>query len=49
MIKGLKYAVKIIEEEIEFARNVNPIMTLGMIQIKELLEREVKEIESNEE
>ena len=38
---GLKKAIKIIEEEMEYAKQVNPQMAIGMSQIKMLIEKEL--------
>lgn len=40
--KGLEKAIEIIEKEMEFARTVNPQMTAGMIQIKNLIKEEIE-------
>lgn len=40
--KGLSVALDIIESEMQFAREVNPVMAMGMSRIKELIEEELK-------
>lgn len=42
MRKGLEEAIKIIDEEIEVAKGINPFMALGMEQIKKLIENKLK-------
>ena len=39
---GLKKVISIIEKELEFAVTVNAQMSLGMMRIKELIEKELK-------
>lgn len=41
MTKGLKLAIEIIEKEMEYAKQVNPQMAMGMSQIKMLIEKEI--------
>lgn len=45
MVEGLKRAIEIIEAEMVYASSVNPIMALGMDQVRQLIK---KEIESEE-
>ena len=45
MKEGLEKAIEIIEEELKFAREVNPSMAAGMIQIKGLILNELEEEE----
>lgn len=40
--KDLKMAVDIIEREMQFARGANPVMAMGMLRIKELIEEELR-------
>lgn len=47
MKEGLEEAIKIIDKEVEFAKEVNPVMTLGMNQIKELIIKRLKFINEN--
>lgn len=42
MKEGLEEAVKIIDRELEFAKQVNPVMAMGMLQIKDLIKRRLK-------
>jgi len=42
MLKGLKKAKEIIENEIIFAKTVNPQMAMGMSQVLMLIERKIK-------
>ena len=42
MITGLIKALEIIDKEQEYAKEVNPIMCLGMEQIKELINKEIQ-------
>ena len=42
MTDGLGRAIKIINEEIEIAKEINPQMALGMIQVKNVIELELK-------
>ena len=42
MITGLIKALEIIDKEQEYAKEVNPIMYLGMEQIKELINKEIQ-------
>lgn len=46
MIKGLKKAIEIIEEEKKFAIKVNPQMALGMSQVLRIITEELKKEES---
>ena len=42
MVIGLIKALEIIDKEQEYAKEVNPIMYLGMEQIKELINKEIQ-------
>ena len=42
MLEGLMKAIEIIDKEQEYAKEVNPIMYLGMEQIKELINKEIQ-------
>ena len=42
MLKGLMKAIDIIDKEQEYAKEVNPIMYLGMEQIKKLINKEIQ-------
>lgn len=48
MLEGLKKAVEIIENEKRYAREVNPLMALGMSQVQMLIEKEIKKLESED-
>lgn len=39
--QGLRKAIEIIDKEIEYAKTVNPVMTLGMQQVKALIIKEL--------
>ena len=41
MLEGLMKAIDIIDKEQEYAKEVNPIMYLGMEQIKKLINKEI--------
>lgn len=45
MIDGLKEAIRIIEKEIEYAKTINPQMTIGMYQVKQTIENRIKQQE----
>ena len=42
MVEGLIKALEIIDKEQEYAKEVNPIMYLGMEQIKKLINKEIQ-------
>ena len=42
MIVGLIKAIEIIDKEQEYAKEVNPVMYLGMEQIKKLINEEIQ-------
>ncbi|NCI20621.1 hypothetical protein [Clostridium botulinum] len=42
MKEGLEEAIKIIDKEMELAKQINPVMALGMDQIKDLIIRRLK-------
>lgn len=42
MREGLEEAVKIIDNELEFAKQVNPVMAMGMQHVKNLIKRRLK-------
>ena len=42
MVEGLIKALEIIDKEQEYAKEVNPIMYLGMEQIKKLINEEIQ-------
>lgn len=42
MKEGLEEAIKIINKEMELAKQINPVMALGMDQIKDLIIRRLK-------
>lgn len=44
MIKGLEKALSIIQEEQEYTKEVNPVMYLGMEQVKFLIIKEIIDI-----
>ncbi len=43
--KTLDKAIVIIDQELEFAKQVNPQMAMGMTRIKELIERELQGVQ----
>ena len=48
MKAGLKKAIEIINKELEFAKQVNPQMALGMDQVKSLINKELEMQEEKE-
>lgn len=42
MRKGLEESIKIIDKEMKLAKQINPVMALGMDQIKDLIIRRLK-------
>lgn len=43
MLEGLMKAIYIIDKEQEYAKEVNPIMYLGMEQVKKLIKKEIQD------
>ena len=43
MLEGLMKAIDIIDKEQEYAKEVNPIMYLGMEQVKKLIKKEIQD------
>ena len=43
MLEGLMKAIDIIDKEQEYAKEVNPIMYLGMEQVKMLIKKEIQD------